>query len=795
MTIQAHKISDLKEKYEEFKTEPFYQNRLKQLAFVDWAREVILETLKVPLTNESITGLIQVLKHGSKLDNIRKYLERNIPDIAVHSKLYDSYIEIGQTGFTGAGKTAVKKLSPEQLGKFHSFLLDASQAKSVDEAVALVTGFMKHNIPEVKSGVYSPWLYYLNPHVFPIFNNSHAEFVAWCEQVPGSYPVAIRLFHEVGKILGEENLGLVDAFAHKFINEREEGLTAGIAHATQPLNTILYGPPGTGKTYNAINKAVQLINPSFFNEKRTREEVRSEYERLIADGQIEFITFHQSMSYEDFIEGIKPKKPEEGDEFLRYIIEEGLFKKIAKRAAHKPTQQEAAFSLNGEEFSKASYFKISLGNTAIADDEQIYRYCIDNGYIALGYGGAKDFTGKTEHDIQKMVPAELEKFAAQAVTYFIHYLKKDDFVVVSYGNLRFRAIGKVTGEYEYRNVDGLEVKQFRKVRWLLKDVDIPVEEIYNKQFSQQSIYKLNKLEIKREFFLKAPAGKQSKESDKNYVLIIDEINRGNVAQIFGELITLIEPDKRKGAPEALEVILPYSKEPFSVPSNLFLLGTMNTADRSVEALDTALRRRFMFEEMMPKPELLSPRAMVVRLLNSPECSECGWDDEPYRGMADALYDLIGASRDMEEQLKPFAESGEGDWSVEELSFLEDGAFAGVNLQLLLEAINRRLLVLLTKDHTIGHAWLMDVYKLEDLQSAFKNKILPLLQEYFYNNYSKIGLVLGDAFVYQATIEKGLFATFKDMQNTAGDYEGNTTYKLADPFSLNIKDFQSIYANA
>ena len=157
------------------------------------------------------------------------------------------------------------------------------------------------------------------------------------------------------------------------------------------------------------------------------------------------------------------------------------------------------------------------------------------------------------------------------------------------------------------------------------------------------------------------------------MLIIDEINRGNVSQIFGELITLIEEDKRTGEDEVLTATLPYSKKTFSVPPNLYIIGTMNTADRSVEALDTALRRRFSFEPMLPD---------TTKIKESP---------------------------------------------------------AGINLPEMLNVINARLEALLSKDHTIGHAWLMKIDTMEKLQSAFKNKILPLLQEFFYNDYAKIGL--------------------------------------------------------
>lgn len=171
------------------------------------------------------------------------------------------------------------------------------------------------------------------------------------------------------------------------------------------------------------------------------------------------------------------------------------------------------------------------------------------------------------------------------------------------------------------------------------------------------------------------------DPDNRYAIFIDEINRGNVSAIFGELITLIEIDKRTGAKNELSIKLPYSKKEFSVPSNLDIYGTMNTADRSVEALDTALRRRFEFKEMMPN------------------------------------YDVITNEK------------------VE-----------GISLSEVLKRINQRIELLIDRDHTIGHSYFVGVNTAEKLANAFNNRIVPLLQEYFYGDYGKIGLVLGDGFV-------------------------------------------------
>lgn len=301
------------------------------------------------------------------------------------------------------------------------------------------------------------------------------------------------------------------------------------------LNLILYGPPGTGKTYNTVNRALEIIlnkdekrnlkkeaedaaakvdtrnaiidvfEKQSAKEKAKRKVFTDKFNELKNEGRIEFITFHQSMSYEDFVEGIKPIPTTKGKNVI-YNVMPGIFKQICEKA------------------------QTNNGN--------------------------------------------------------------------------------------------------------------------------------------------------------NYVLIIDEINRGNVSQIFGELITLIENDKRLDKPEALTAKLPYSHVDFGVPKNLYIIGTMNTADRSVEALDTALRRRFSFEEIMPK------------------------------------YDATGMDREI----------------------------CGKKLCDILWTINQRIEVLKGREQQIGHSYLMKCKDDKDLKNAFKDKIVPLLQEYFYGDYSQIGLVLGGGFV-------------------------------------------------
>lgn len=242
--------------------------------------------------------------------------------------------------------------------------------------------------------------------------------------------------------------------------------------------------------------------------------------------------------------------------------------------------------------------------------------------------------------------------------------------------------------------------------------------------TRASVYRLGKVSLDDvyqiiEKYHPAPAAPMA-ESRENYVFIIDEINRGNISKIFGELITLVEPAKRWGRPEGMKVMLPYSQKAFGVPENVYLIGTMNTADRSIAAIDTALRRRFFFREMLPNPDVLS------------------------------------------------------DIFVEDLSVAE-----------MLDRMNRRIAVLYDREHTIGHAYFMPLKKnptIEVLAGIFADSILPLLQEYFYEDYEKIRLVLGDN---RKTDAEEQFITVKP--NDYGELFGDTEVGLDDGCSYEVND--------
>lgn len=447
-------------------------------------------------------------------------------------------------------------------------------------------------------------------------------------------------------------------------------------------NQILYGPPGTGKTYNAIYRALEIINrdkyKDIIEDSNKRDEAVSIFNQLLEDGQIAFCTFHQSYGYEEFVEGLRSSASG-----LGFEPKDGVFKHICERATGNKKARIAKYDFD---VNKINFYKMSLGEKNVDDD--IYEYCINNNYIALGRGGDVDYKScKTIEDIRKEyldnIPnSSVSDFDIDAIKRFKLLMKNGDIVIISDGNKMAKAIGKVIGDYTYISESEISYKHFRSVEWLYVGDSIDVSKILkNKIFSQQCIYNLSKQDINIDDVRSRVGNKEYNDdlcdASNNYVLVIDEINRGNISKIFGELITLIEEDKRIGAPNELRVTLPYSGNKFGVPSNLYILGTMNTADRSIALLDTALRRRFEFFEYMPNEGLLPT--------------------------------------DVD----------------------------GINVKEFLSIINKRIEYLFDREHTIGHAYFIkDNLDFDGLVSIMKNKVIPLLQEYFYGDYDKISLVLG-----------------------------------------------------
>ena len=500
--------------------------------------------------------------------------------------------------------------------------------------------------------------------------------------------------------------------------------TGKVTH--HPLNQILFGPPGTGKTYQTINYALSIIEdkPLTELEKEPRIALHQRFEEYKAKGQVQTVTFHQSFTYEDFIEGIKPFTTE--DKQVYYDIDNGIFKQIALRAAKSQWSNQEVL-IPDSILNKANFYKISLRNdNAQSEDQDVFEYCVKNNCIALGWGDQVDFTEtKTERDIKErfQIAKISPKFGLTAIKFLKLNIQQDDIVFVSKGNSTLAAIGVIDGDYYFDKNAPIAYSQFRKVKWLYTDLNIYVKDFYQKSFSQMSIYQLDKKRLNLSYFQKRKAGTSE---NNRFVLVIDEINRGNVSAIFGELITLIETDKRKGEKEAVALQLPYSKLNFSIPNNLYLLGTMNTADRSAEALDNALRRRFSFIELAPEPKLLSK---------------------------------VG----------------------------------NIDLSELLTAINTRIEILLNKDYQIGHAYFMNVKTVFDLQQIFQTKLIPQLQEYFYGDWGKIGLILGKAFVRSKYLDNNHRKLFADFSYDVRDeYEGQVIYEITDSKSWDEMAFLKVY---
>ncbi|MGZ7443487.1 AAA family ATPase [Paenibacillus sp. TH7-28] len=487
-------------------------------------------------------------------------------------------------------------------------------------------------------------------------------------------------------------------------------------------NIILYGPPGTGKTYHTVLYAVSMLENKPLDVVLEEEEadgyvqIKKRFEAYKANGQIEFTTFHQSYGYEEFIEGIKPKmtsdgETEPGNREVVYDIVPGVFKKFCEKAQKPIVQDGNDYGIGNE----PTIWKVSLGGSK---ENPIKRDCFNNNRIRIGWDSYGEILSED---------TDYSQYGGKMIlSRFIHEMRQGDIVLVLHDEESIDAIGVVTGEYEWLE-EMEEYKRSRKVNWLVKDIRENILELNeNKVMTLGSVYRLTRIELKHVLSILEKHNNVhvssviQTTSNKNYVFIIDEINRGNISKIFGELITLIEPTKRIGMPEEIKLKLPYSQEPFGIPNNVYLLATMNTADRSIARLDAALRRRFSFAEMMPDPGRLASIEVAGKLLN---------------------------------------------------------------LATILETMNRRIEALYDREHTIGHAYFLSLYEeptLGKLGHLFEHTIIPLLQEYFYDNYEKIRLVLGDSnkpeseqFIVVNKVDmKGLFGNLDEV-----DLEESITYKI------------------
>ena len=583
-------------------------------------------------------------------------------------------------------------------------------------------------------------LYWIRPNTYINLDSKNREFIIKQKILPEQFIKEVNQFKNVPN--GEQYIQLCDLLLEKIKDgqygyrdfkelsfiayERNMSVDTVTQHNTQNTdiakNTILYGPPGTGKTYNTVMYAVAIIENKKLEEikKENYTEVIDRYNKYKEDGLIEFTTFHQSYGYEEFIEGIKPviHSDEEDETDIQYEVVPGLFKKFCDRAG-KPILRKEKCDIGINE--SPTIWKISLGGSG---ENSTRTECMKNEHIRIGY----DEYGREITNLFKGAAGR------HILNYFINDMSIGDIVMSCYDCNTVDAIGVVTGEYEWHD-EYPEYKRLRKVNWIVKGIKENIIKINNgSRLSNPTVYKL-RMDLSDVMEIIEKYSKNTievEEKKKNHVFIIDEINRGNISKIFGELITLIEPTKRIGQTEGQKVRLPYSQKLFGVPNNVYLIGTMNTADRSIATIDTALRRRFNFKEMLPDEEVL-----------------------------DGIYVEYVSIKDI---------------------FIK---------------MNKRITVLFDREHTLGHAYflpLKDAPTIETLANIFENSIIPLLQEYFYEDYEKIRMVLGDN---QKDSEDKQFITIEenDYNDLFGDidydFDEMSTYKINSFALTNIEAYRSI----
>jgi 5-methylcytosine-specific restriction endonuclease McrBC GTP-binding regulatory subunit McrB len=439
----------------------------------------------------------------------------------------------------------------------------------------------------------------------------------------------------------------------------------------EPRNVILYGPPGTGKTYSTVRRALELILGREALKDLRDEKLLPLFRDHQARGQIEFVTFHQAYGYEEFVEGIRPVLDQAADAQVRYEIHDGVFKRIALRAAAEGLRMDSS-APEFDELWDLLLRDLRQDETRIAKSQsgKTYQLFLSNQGNVQVNACDVDSEGNVLSVSDKHQTASKEN----AKLYWKHRAE----------------LGPEPEKLTYEKTTALFSREkgggggnHYTALWLV--------------YSQ--LFNLNRTAAVRKAELIDRAARVQQALDKpgpsttfsfsvkspQYVLIVDEINRGNMSKILGELITLLESDKRLSARNELKLPLAYSPQHrFAVPPNLHVLGTMNTADRSIALMDVALRRRFTFEELMPDSDIIRS-VLRGRVADRP--------------LIDLVVDIF-------------------------------------------EALNERIRFLYDRDHQLGHSYFLEVTDANSLRQVFVDRILPMLQEYFYGAWDKICIVLG-----------------------------------------------------
>ena len=440
------------------------------------------------------------------------------------------------------------------------------------------------------------------------------------------------------------------------------------------LNQILYGPPGTGKTYKLskiMDKFIQDLNV------KSSGDTDALYEML----KIENYTWYQ-VAAAILYDAAESNTNGGWLKLNNGIVNHILFKLKSIKSGSKTPIQTISSDLLFHTKMDCEYVKTQERRAPfIFEKNEKSEWCVDTKILNDECPEAIELYEKYKEIKDKKVGTSYTKENFKFITFH-----------QSYGYEEF--VEGIKPIFDGENEDG--------------DITYEISKGIFYQCCENALL-LSDYKGKLRDFCDLPKDERQKffnENTPKYAIFIDEINRGNISKIFGELITLIEPSKRLGADDEIMVELPYSKEKFGVPSNLYIIGTMNTADRSIALMDTALRRRFEFVEMMPE------------------------------------YD-----------------------NLNEIN-IED-----INIGKMLKTINERIEYLYDRDHTIGHAYFINVSDLKTLANVFKNKILPLLQEYFYDDWEKIRLVLGDSqFIKEKKSANALFKSGTDYINDKILYE-------------------------